>query len=124
MGERADTGGRDVHFLAEVQRELGRLTLELQTPLATLDLMFLAYLLKTSRFGYFTFGPVTIDVRVVEDLVLRTTERSPDPEAGRRSRYADDCLRFMQVLSDEVERSGRRRIDEVYFLLAFIQVGE
>jgi excisionase family DNA binding protein len=118
------TPPRDEHFLGEVQRVLGRLTRELQAPEATADLMFLAYLLKTSRFGFFTFGPITIDVRVVEDLVLRTTPRSPDPEAGTRSRYSDDCLRFLQVLADEVERSGRRRIDEAQFLLAFMQLGE
>jgi excisionase family DNA binding protein len=115
---------RDENFLSDVQRELGRLARELNSPEATLDLFFLAYLLKTSRFGYFSFGPVTIDVRLVEDLVTRTTLRSDDPQAGAKAPYSDDCLRFFQVLSDEAERSGRKRIDEVHFLLAFMQVGE
>ncbi|HEX6030542.1 MAG TPA: helix-turn-helix domain-containing protein [Tepidiformaceae bacterium] len=115
---------RDDHFLAELQRELGRLTREMRSPEATLDLLFLAYLLKTSRFGYFSFGPVTIDVRLIEDLVTRTTIHSSDLEAGAKAGYSDDCIRFLRVLTDEVERSGRRRIDEVHFLLAFMQVGE
>jgi hypothetical protein len=115
---------RDDHFLAEVQRELGRLTREMRSPEATLDLLFLAYLIKTSRFGYFSFGPVTIDVRLIEDLVTRTTVHSSGPEAGDKAPYSDDCLRFLRVLTDEVERSGRRRIDDVHFLLAFMQVRE
>ena len=97
---------RDEHFLAEVQRELGRLTREMQSPEATLDILFLAYLLKTSRFGYFSFGPVTIDVRLIEDLVLRTARRSDDPEAGAKAPYSDDCVRFFRLLSDEVEPSA------------------
>ena len=115
---------RDEHFLAEVQRELGRLTREMQSPEATLDILFLAYLLKTSRFGYFSFGPVTIDVRLIEDLVLRTARRSDDPEAGAKAPYSDDCVRFFRLLSDEVERTGRRRVDEVHFLLAFMKADE
>jgi excisionase family DNA binding protein len=115
---------RDEHFLAEVQRELARLNRELRSPEATLDLLFLAYLLKTSRFGYFTFGPVTIDVRLVEDIVIRSTPRSDDPSAGAKPPYSDACLRFFRLLTAEVERSGRRRIDEVHFLLAFMQVRE
>ena len=115
---------RDEHFVAEVQRELGRLARELNSPEATLDLLFLAYLLKMSRLGYFIFGPVTIDVRLIEDLVTRTVARSDDPRAGAKAPYSDDCLRFFQLLSDEVERTGRRRIDDVHFLLAFMQAGE
>ncbi len=114
---------RDAHFLAEVQRELARLDRELHIEEATVDLLFLAYLLKTSRFGFFSFGPITIDVRLIEDLVLRTAIRSNDPKAGTKTRYGDDCVRFFSVLSDEVELSGRRRIDEVHFLLAFMRVG-
>ena len=122
--ETGPSPARDENFLSEVQRELGRLAREMNSAEATLDQLFLAYLLKTSRFGYFSFGPVTIDVRLVEDLVTRTTVRSDEPQAGTKAPYSDDCLRFFQVLSDEAERSGRKRIDEVHFLLAFMQVGE
>lgn len=90
----------------------------------TLDLMFLAYLLKTSRFGYFTFGPITIDVRLIEDLVARTVAREPAADPSMAPGYSDDCLRFLRLLSDEAEESGRRRIDELHFLVAFMKIGE
>ncbi len=112
----------DVHLLAEMQRELARLARETQSAEATLDLLFLAYLRRMSRFGYFSFGPVTINVRLIEDLVARTTRRMADPD--HKPSYSDDCVRFFQVLAGEVERSGSRRIDEVHFLLAFMQIGE
>lgn len=121
-GEGPPTMRRDAHLLAEMQRELARLGRETQSVEGTLDLLFLAYLLRTSRFGYFTFGPVTINVRLIEDLVSRTTKRTDDP--NHKPSYSDDCLRFFQVLSDEVEQSGSRRIDEVHFLLAFMKIGE
>lgn len=117
-----ETAEREAPFLAEVQRGLTRLAGEYQSAEATLDLLFLSYLLHTSRFGYFTYGPVTIDVRVVEDLVSRTVPRS-----GRQTapvRYSEDCLRFFRALSDEVERSGRRRVDELHLLVAFMRVND
>lgn len=112
------------HLLAELQRELGRLAREYDAAEATLDLMFLAYLLKTSRFGYFTYGPVTIDVRLIEDLVGRTVTRAAEPGGGSRATYSDDMLRFLRVLSDELERSGQHRIDEAHILLAMMQANE
>ncbi len=118
-----DASESEMHFLADVQRGLTSLAREYGSPEATLDLLFLAYLLRTSRFGYFTHGPVTIDVRVIEDLVSRTSAR----EAGRATApvgYSDDCVRFFRALSDEVERSGRRRVDELHFLIAFMRVNE
>ena len=38
-----------------------------------LDIFFLAFLMRVERFGYFTLGPITIDVRLIEDIVARTT---------------------------------------------------
>lgn len=111
-------------FLADVQRTLSALAEEYGSPEATLDLFFLAYLLRTSRFGYFTYGPVTIDVRLIEDLIARTTERRMQPGSSVRPGYSDDALRFFKVLSAEVEASGRHRIDELHFLLAFMKIGE
>ncbi len=113
----------DRRLLEDVQGELARLTVELGTEEQRLDVLFLAYLLKTSRFGFFTFGPVTIDVRLIEDIVRRTHAGAPK-RASSRAPYADDCLRFFDVLSREVARSGRHRIDEAHFLLAFMSVGE
>ena len=114
----------ETNLLAEVQRRLGALAREFGAAEATLDLIFLAYLLQTSRFGFFTFGPVTIDVRVIEDLVSRTVVRSSMPDPREKAGYSDDCLNFIRLLSDEVEASGRRRVDELHFLVAFMKVGE
>lgn len=115
--------GDDTTFLADVQRGLTTLAREFGSAEATLDLLFLAYLLKTSRFGYLTYGPVTIDVRLVEDLVGRMVRRASPGEAEPVG-YSNDCLRFFRALSEEVERSGRRRVDELHFLLAFMRVRE
>jgi excisionase family DNA binding protein len=41
----------------------------------TPDIAFVAFLRTFSRFGFFTFGPITIDVALVEDLLMRTHPR-------------------------------------------------
>ena len=112
----------ETHFLAAVQKSLTSLTRELLSPESTLDILFLAYLLQTARFGYFAYGPITIDVRMMEDLVARTVDRRTEPNL--KAAYSDDCLRFFRILSEEVERSGRSRIDELHFLVAFMLVDE
>jgi excisionase family DNA binding protein len=85
---------------------------------ATLDLVFLCYLRRLARFGYFTLGPITIDVHTIEAIVERT---AVDTEPGF---IPDDYLRFTQVLMREVRRSGRKRIDELHYLFAFMRCGE
>jgi excisionase family DNA binding protein len=90
---------------------------------ATVDLLFLAYLRRLSRFGYFHYGPVTIDVRLIEELVERTVERNTSDGPGTQV-YTDDVVRFTEVLMKEVHRSGGRRIDELHFLLSFMRCGE
>lgn len=84
----------------------------------TLDVYFLAYLRKMARFGYFTLGPITIDVRLIEDIVERTAE--PSETTG----MTDDVVRFYRLLVEELRRSGRRRIDELHYLLAYMRLGE
>ncbi|HEY7293849.1 MAG TPA: helix-turn-helix domain-containing protein [Dehalococcoidia bacterium] len=85
---------------------------------ASLDLVFLCYLRRLARFGYFTLGPITIDVRQIEEIVERTTV---DAEPGY---IPDDYMRFTSVLMAEVRRSGRKRIDELHYLFAFMRCGE
>jgi excisionase family DNA binding protein len=89
----------------------------------TLDIQFLAFLRSTSQFGFFSFGPVHIDVRLIEDIVERTTPRRLTPNEGPPP-YSDDYVRFSQRLLEEVRRSGRSRIDELHFLLAFMRTAE
>ena len=84
----------------------------------SLDLFFLVYLRRLARFGYFTLGPITIDVRLIESIVDRTIV--PSTPRG----ITDDYVRFSKVLMEEVQRSGQKRIDELHFLLAFMRCGE
>jgi excisionase family DNA binding protein len=111
---------REEEFLREFQLEATRLASSLGCAWVNVDIAFLAYLLKASRFGFFTFGPVTLDVRLVEEIVERTVQRGD----GRIQTYSDDYVRFSRVLADEVRRSGRKRIDELHLLLAFMRTGE
>ena len=39
------------------------------------DIEFVAFLRALSQFGFFRFGPITIDVELLEDLLLRTHPR-------------------------------------------------
>jgi excisionase family DNA binding protein len=87
---------------------------------ASVDMHFLAFLLATSRFGYFTFGPITIDVRLVEDIVERTTPRKEPWQWG----IGPSNQRFADTLVAEVKRSGRKRLDELHYLLAFMRTKE
>jgi excisionase family DNA binding protein len=89
----------------------------------TLDLYFLAYLRRMSRFGFFSFGPITLDLRLIEDIVDRTIVKRTSPLEGRPP-MSDDFVRFSQVLAAELRRSGRRHFDELHFLLAFMRVNE
>ncbi len=87
---------------------------------SNIDVFFLAFLRRVERFGYFTLGPITIDVRLIEDIVERTTipgETDPPP-------VGDDLTRFSRVLMEEVHRSGRRRIDDLHVLLALMRFPE
>ena len=86
----------------------------------SVDLLFLVYLRKMARFGYFHFGPITIDVRLIEEIVERTVSRRGESSNS----FADDAVRFSQVLMEEVRKSGGQRIDELHYLLAFMRLGE
>ena len=55
------------NFVTEMGRQVGAEVDELGAAAADLDIYFLAYLRRMARFGYFTFGPIHIDVGVIED---------------------------------------------------------
>lgn len=84
----------------------------------TLDVHFVCFLRRMARFGYFTLGPITIDVHLLEDLVERTA--TPTPTTG----MTEDMVRFSRLLMEEVRRSGRVRIDELHYLLTFMRCNE
>jgi len=60
---------------------------------SSLDVFFLSFLRRVGRFGYFTLGPITIDVRLIEDLVERTVVPSaePDPPFGEQMTRFSTC---------------------------------
>lgn len=111
----------DATFLNDLQAEMSVIAIRNGSD-ATVDVAFLAYLSKMARFGFFTFGPITIDVRMIEDLVERTGHRRADVAHGHT--YADDFVRFTRVLMEEVRRSSRGRVDDLHMLLAFMRCGE
>ncbi|MGD9934375.1 MAG: helix-turn-helix domain-containing protein [Dehalococcoidia bacterium] len=113
----------DLAFLADLQRDLTALGVRYRSD-ATIDIAFLAYLRRMARFGYFSYGPVTIDVRVIEDIVERTTVANAVPGGDFYPVYAEDYVRFTRVLMDELRKSGQRRVDELHFLLALMRCGE
>jgi excisionase family DNA binding protein len=108
--------GLNTEVLDEVER--------LNSPHGTADILFLVYLRRLSHFGYFSFGPINIDLRVIEDIVERTVEKAPPGFERRQVTYSDDFIHFTQRLAEEMARSGRRRIDELHFLLAFMRLDE
>ncbi|MEO9256557.1 MAG: helix-turn-helix domain-containing protein [Tepidiformaceae bacterium] len=111
--------GEDEAFLMGLLREISadadRLGIQ-----ASVDYWFYAFLRRFSRFGYFTFGPVTIDVRLIGEIAERTAER----RTSGPNVMGDDFVRFSRILVDETARSGTSRVDELHMLLAFMRYGE
>ena len=118
-----DTYLNGSEFFAELSRRVNALALERHAAAITVDIWFLAYLRSLARFGYFSFGPVSIDVNLVESIVDATTPRMPQGESGPPP-MGDDVVRFSKLLMSEVRRDGRKRIDELGMLLAFMRLNE
>jgi excisionase family DNA binding protein len=82
------------------------------------DCLFVAYLLETARFGLFRFGPITIDVDLVEEIFVRSLPPAAGSGAHRTQPSYHD---FYQRLATEIERAGTRRPNELHYLLAFMR---
>lgn len=82
------------------------------------DLLFVAYLLETSKFGVFSFGPVTLSVAVVEE---RFVQRLPPARPPGPQRMAPSAHAFYARLAVELERAHTRRANELHYLLAFMR---
>ena len=110
-------------LMSQLDRTLDLVIESLGAGKCTIDIYFLAYLRHLSRFGYFTFGPINIDVGLIENIVDRTCAKRLPGETGRPP-WADDAgwVGFSQLLMEEVKRSGRRHIDELHYLLAFMRL--
>lgn len=120
-GETTTGTAREVTSLgwAREMRELewklaGQLDFVPMTP----DIEFVAFLRALSRFGYFTVGPLTIDVDLVEEILLRTHPRGnggPEhpPVSPGFLPFNAHCWRIMKA-------RGKSRIDEMQTLESFM----
>ena len=114
--------GQD-NFVTEMGRQVALEVDDLGAASANLDIYFLAFLRRMARFSYFTFGPIHIDVGVIEDIVRRTTPKAPPGTSGSHGWAEEfDFVDYSQRLMAEVQRSGRRRIDELHYLLTFMRI--
>ncbi len=114
-------GEANDQFLADMGNAINEETRRLGSSTITVDIHFLVFLRRFARFGYFQYGPIGIDTRLIEEIVERTTSPgNPD----QLTTLGDDVVRFSRVLMGEVKRSGRKRIDELHYLLAFMHWGE
>jgi len=77
------------------------------------DMLFLAFLRAAAPFGFLRVGPISIDVGVIEDAFER-----------RGAKTGSDYSAFSKALMQEVRRSGRRRVDALHYLFAFMRSGE
>jgi excisionase family DNA binding protein len=118
-----EVDGSDASFIREVNVRYERESARLNVPFLNIDVLFACYLRYMSRFGFFQFGPIGIDVNVVEEIMERTTPRRPPGDDGPLA-AGDDVVRFSHQVMEEVRRSGRRHIDELHYLLAFMRIGE
>ena len=89
----------------------------------TADLLFSVYVRYMSRFGHFTYGPITLDPSLIEEIVERTIPHRRPADTGPVV-MGDEVERFSHKVMDEVRRSGRRHIDELHYLLAFMRLDE
>jgi len=107
----------DASLVDQINRDVATLTRRLGCA-GTLDVHFVCFLRRMARFGYFTLGPITIDVHLIEDIVERTAVSS------ETTGMTEDTVRFSRLLMEDVRRSGRTRIDELHYLLAFMGCNE
>ena len=77
----------------------------------------MAYLLETSRFGLFSYGPITIDVLCRR----RPVPQEPDSGPGAPHEYSESLPASTSASATETARSGTRRPNELHFLLAFMR---
>jgi excisionase family DNA binding protein len=85
----------------------------------SLDVLFLGFLQEMSRFGVFSYGPITIDVGLVEEVYMRALPGSPEVTDAR---VLDSTKDFYQRVAAELEATGgTRRPNELHYLLAFMR---
>jgi excisionase family DNA binding protein len=121
-GDDTGNGDLDSPWMGRSSQSEMAISKALGHPPFTPDMGFVAFLRAVSQFGFFRFGPITIDVDVVEDILMRTHPRGaggeelPEPSA--------DYLRFHDWGWRLVSQRGAPRLDERLALLMYMQWGE
>jgi excisionase family DNA binding protein len=115
--------GESSQFFEQLSQNVNAYAVEIGAAAITVDIWFLAFLRMLSRFGYFSFGPISIDVNLIEGIVAANAPRPPAGAIGRPP-MGDDVVRFSHRLMAEVRRSGRNRVDELHVLLALMRTQE
>jgi excisionase family DNA binding protein len=110
-------------FFAELSRSVNEYAIQAKAAAITADMWLLHFLRQLSRFGYFTFGPISIDVNLIERIVAATTPKRPSGQGGPPP-MSDDTVAFSRLLMAEMRRSGRARVDELHVLLALMRMKE
>ncbi|HMO53201.1 MAG TPA: helix-turn-helix domain-containing protein [Tepidiformaceae bacterium] len=110
-------GRASERFLAEFGMECADAAAAMGAEHISVDLQFLVFLERYARFGYFHFGPISIDVGLIRDIV----ERTHGGRGTTRAVMDDGIVRFTRMLTSETSRRGGRRIDELAYLLAFMR---
>lgn len=90
----------------------------------SVDYLFMCFLNESARLGHLTYGPITVDTRVVEDRFEREYPRLQPGEHWTAAPQTASYHRFFEMLSAEVARSGRKRVDDLHWLMAFMRIGE
>lgn len=108
--------GSESQFLERLSEAVWTVTADLGLgPTGDIDQIFLGFLRLMSRFGVFSFGPVTIYVPTVEEVVRREAEGPKSP---------DGYVRFSALLREEQRRLGGGPVNELHALLAFMRLNE
>src|SRR4029078_825065 len=102
--------------------ESSRISLELAEALdfapLTPDIDFVAFVRALSQFAFFRFGPITIDVNVLEDILMRTHPRG---DGGSEHVAADpEYMRWSEEFWAFADQRGIPRVDELTTLLFYM----
>ncbi len=111
-------GGRPP-WLIQLSDENQAVSAELGYPPRSVDQEFIAFLRIFGRFGYFTFGPITIDVGLVEDLFWRTEPRAAN-SPGLPMLSPDFVAHYVRFW-EEFRKSGRDKPEPMHMLLAYMR---
>ena len=90
----------------------------------SVDFLFIAFLAEVGRFGRLSYGPLDLDTRVIVDYFERTYPRLLPGKQWYEAPLTPSHGRFFRRVAEEVARSGRRRVDDLHWLLAFMRTPE